>query len=49
MKSLVLTSADKIIIRLKRLNQRTAFLRWVGTMDGHKIESLEIIMDNDKV
>ena len=27
-------------------NERTTFLRWVGTMDGHKIESLEIIVDN---
>jgi hypothetical protein len=23
-------------------------LRWVGTMDGHKFESLEIIVDNEQ-
>jgi hypothetical protein len=31
-----------------KLDERTTFLRWVGTMDGHKIESLEIIVDNEK-
>ena len=31
-----------------KLDERTTFLRWVGTMDGHKIESLEIIVDNDQ-
>src|SRR5262245_58111986 len=30
-----------------KLDERTTFLRWVGTMDGHKLESLEIIVDND--
>src|SRR5262249_21028895 len=30
-----------------RLDEHTTFLRWVGTMDGHKIESLEGIVDND--
>ena len=23
-------------------------MRWVGTMDGHKFESLEIIVDNEQ-
>src|SRR5262245_16523134 len=31
-----------------KLDDRTTFLRWVGTMDGHKIESLEVIVDNDQ-
>lgn len=31
-----------------KLDERTTFLRWVGTMDGHKFESLEIIVDNDE-
>jgi hypothetical protein len=31
-----------------KLDERTTFLRWVGTMDGHKIESFEIIVDNDE-
>src|ERR1051326_7125466 len=26
-----------------KLDERTTFLRWFGTMDGHKIESFEII------
>jgi len=30
-----------------KLDERTSFLRWVGTMDGHKIESLEVILDNE--
>jgi len=29
-----------------RVDERTTFLRWEGTMDGHKIESLEVIIDN---
>ena len=29
-----------------KLDERVTFLRWVGTMDGHKIESFEIIVDN---
>jgi hypothetical protein len=24
------------------------FLRWVGTMDGHKFESLEVIVDDEQ-
>jgi hypothetical protein len=31
-----------------KIDDRTTFLRWEGTMDGHKIESLEIIMDNEQ-
>ena len=31
-----------------KLDERTTFLRWVGTMDGHKIESLELIVDNEQ-
>ena len=31
-----------------KLDERTTFLRWVGSMDGHKIESLEIIVDNEQ-
>src|ERR1700745_3872948 len=31
-----------------KLDRRTTFLRWEGTMDGHKIESLEVIVDNDE-
>ena len=30
-----------------KLDERTTFLRWLGTMDGHKFESLEIIVDNE--
>ena len=31
-----------------KLDERTTFLRWVGTMDDHKFESLEIIVDNEQ-
>src|SRR2546428_8938919 len=31
-----------------KLDERTTFLRWEGTMYGHKIESLEVIVDNDQ-
>ena len=31
-----------------KLDERTNFLRWVGTMDGHKFESLEVIVDNEQ-
>jgi hypothetical protein len=31
-----------------KLDDRTTFMRWEGTMDGHKIESFEIIVDNDQ-
>lgn len=30
-----------------KLDEHTTFLRWVGSMDGHKFESLEIIVDNE--
>ena len=31
-----------------RLDARSTFLRWEGTMDGHKIESLEVIVDDEQ-
>ena len=31
-----------------KLDERTTFLRWAGTMAGHKIESLEVIVDNEQ-
>ena len=31
-----------------KLDEHTTFLRWVGTMDGHKIESWEVVVDNDQ-
>src|ERR1041385_4136744 len=31
-----------------KLDERTTFLRWVGTMDGHRFEILEIIVDNEQ-
>src|SRR6201990_3652801 len=31
-----------------KLDERTSFLRWEGTMDGHKIESLEVIVDDEQ-
>ena len=31
-----------------KLDERTTFLRWEGTMDGHDIESLEVIVDNEQ-
>jgi hypothetical protein len=31
-----------------KLDERTTFLRWVGIMDGHKLESFEIIVDNEQ-
>ena len=31
-----------------KLDERTTFLRWAGTMDGHKFESLEVIVDNEQ-
>src|SRR5262244_1852640 len=31
-----------------KLYDRTTFLRWVGTMACHKIESLEVIVDNEQ-
>ena len=31
-----------------KLDERTTFLRWVGTMDGHKFGRLEIIVDDEQ-
>src|SRR5207247_10062204 len=31
-----------------KLDERTTFMRGVGTMDGHKFESLQVIMDNEE-
>jgi hypothetical protein len=31
-----------------KLDERTIFLRWLGTMVGHKFESLEVIVDNEQ-
>jgi len=31
-----------------KLDERTTFLRWVGTMAGHKIERFEIIVDDEQ-
>ena len=31
-----------------KLDEHTTFLRWEGTMDGRKLESFEIIVDNDE-
>lgn len=31
-----------------KLDERTTFLRWVGAMDGHKLESFEVIVDNEQ-
>src|SRR5260221_11769723 len=31
-----------------KLDERTTFLDWLGTMDGHKFESLEAISDNEQ-
>ena len=30
-----------------KLDARTTFLRWQGTMDGHKIESFEVVVDDE--
>ena len=29
-----------------KVDERTTFLRWEGTMDGHKLESFEVIVDD---
>ena len=31
-----------------KLDDRTTFLRWEGTMEGHKIESFEVVVDNEQ-
>lgn len=30
-----------------KLDERTTLLRWQGTVEGHKIESLELLTDDD--
>src|SRR5262249_11746693 len=30
----------------KKLDERTTLLRWQGTIDGHKLESLELLVDD---
>ena len=30
-----------------KLDDKTTLLRWQGTVEGHKIESLELLTDND--
>lgn len=30
-----------------KVDDRTTFLRWQGTVEGHKIESLELLTDNE--
>ena len=31
-----------------KLDARTTILRWEGTIEGHKLESLEVILDNEQ-
>ncbi|MDB5858754.1 MAG: hypothetical protein JWQ76_2443 [Ramlibacter sp.] len=31
-----------------KIDEHTVFLRWEGTMDGHKIESLKVIVGNEQ-
>jgi hypothetical protein len=31
-----------------KLDERTTLPRWAGTMDGHKLESLEVIADDEQ-
>ena len=31
-----------------KVDERTTFLRWQGTMEGHKLESLEVIVDDEQ-
>jgi hypothetical protein len=31
-----------------KVDDRTTLLRWQGTVEGHKIESLELLTDNDE-
>ena len=31
-----------------KLDDRTTFLRWQGTIGGHEFESLEVIVDDEK-
>jgi hypothetical protein len=29
----------------RKLDERTTFLRWKGTIEGHRLESLELLVD----
>lgn len=31
-----------------KLDDRTTFLRWEGTIEDHKLESLEVVVDNEE-
>jgi hypothetical protein len=31
-----------------KLDERTTFLRWMGTVDGHPFESFEVVVDNEQ-
>ena len=31
-----------------KMDERTTFLRWEGSIDGRKLESLEVIVDNEE-
>ena len=31
-----------------KVDEHTTFLRWEGTIEGHKLESLEVIVDDEK-
>jgi len=42
------TRGSGTYIAESKLDEHTTFLRWVGTMDGHKFESLEVIVDNGR-
>ena len=42
------TRGSGTYIAESKLDERTTFLRWMGIMDGHKFESLEIIVDNEE-
>jgi hypothetical protein len=42
------TRGSGTYIAESKIDEHTTFLRWVGTMDGHKFESLEVIVDNDQ-
>jgi hypothetical protein len=42
------TRGSGTYIAESKIDERTTFLRWVGTMDDHKFESLEIIVDNEQ-
>ena len=31
-----------------KVDEHTTFLRWEGTIEGHKLESLEVIVDDEQ-